>query len=517
MERNPGRVSQVKEPKEIFMFKQILIVSSAFIGLVVGAGFASGQEVLQYFVAHGTWGIVGAAVATLMISVIGVVVLQLGSYFLAKEHSIVYDRVAHPVISRLLDVFTTFVLFCMGVVMLAGAGANLNQQFGIPNWLGSIILGVIVFAVGFLDTSKVTTVIGAISPFIIVLIIVASIYAFTHVDGSAAQMSTEVQTITPAINNWFLSSLNYVGMNLATAVAMALVMGGNFLSIRVAGWGGAIGGTAFGGLVILTVVSLFVKAETVKNAPMPMLKLVDSIHPVAGTMMSVVIFGMIFNTAIGMFYALSKRATVKYPRYFNVAMALLILICYGVSFVGFEVLVNKVFPIVGWVGLALAGILTVAWVRSNKEIRAESKRRRRIRSLLGRMWTAGVHFSHLDRLRLRQHLAASNIDDRRMHRRMSREVVADLQNDETKDVEERWEETEARWDEEREKVIAEAAENEARAAAGETLPSEGGIGASLAPEAIDARPTSVANSQPVIPAPGFGAGETSAAAERRVD
>ncbi|MDP9801560.1 putative membrane protein YkvI [Arcanobacterium wilhelmae] len=499
------------------MIKQILIVSSAFIGLVVGAGFASGQEVLQYFVAHGTWGIAGAVVATVMISVIGVVVLQLGSYFLAKEHSIVYDRVAHPIISRLLDVFTTFVLFCMGVVMLAGAGANLNQQFGIPNWLGGIILALIVFAVGFLDTSKVTTVIGAISPFIIALIIVAAIYAFTHPDGSAAQMNASVHTITPAIDNWILASLNYVGMNLATAVAMALVMGGNFLSIRVAGWGGAVGGTAFGGLVILTVVSLFVKADTVKDAPMPMLKLVDSIHPAFGTIMSVVIFGMIFNTAIGMFYALSKRATVKHPRYFNAAMAVLIVICYGVSFVGFETLVNKVFPIVGWVGLALAAILTVAWVRSNKEIRAEAKRRKRIRSLLGRMWTAGVHFSHLDRLRLRKHLAASNIDDRRMARRMSREVVADLQGDDSVEVEDRWEATEARWDEEREKVIAEAAENEARAAAGAEFPSEGAVGASMSPDAMDARPTSVAESEPVDLAPGFGAGETSAVAERRND
>ena len=38
-------------------------VALALVGLTVGAGFASGQEVIQYFLAFGYWGILGAAVA----------------------------------------------------------------------------------------------------------------------------------------------------------------------------------------------------------------------------------------------------------------------------------------------------------------------------------------------------------------------------------------------------------------------------------------------------------------------
>ena len=54
------------------MFKRALAISMAFIGLIVGAGFASGQEALQYFVAFGTWGIVGAVVASALMIVTGV-------------------------------------------------------------------------------------------------------------------------------------------------------------------------------------------------------------------------------------------------------------------------------------------------------------------------------------------------------------------------------------------------------------------------------------------------------------
>ena len=35
------------------IMKRILLIASAFIGVIVGAGFASGQEVLQYFTSFG--------------------------------------------------------------------------------------------------------------------------------------------------------------------------------------------------------------------------------------------------------------------------------------------------------------------------------------------------------------------------------------------------------------------------------------------------------------------------------
>lgn len=36
--------------------KRIFLIASAFIGVIVGAGFASGQEVLQYLRVLGLWG-----------------------------------------------------------------------------------------------------------------------------------------------------------------------------------------------------------------------------------------------------------------------------------------------------------------------------------------------------------------------------------------------------------------------------------------------------------------------------
>lgn len=114
------------------MFKRALGIAMAFIGLIVGAGFASGQEMMQFFVAFGTMGIVGALIASLVMMLSGIAALQLGSYTQASEHTAVFRLVSHPAVAWFMDAVTVTTLFAIGFVMFAGGGANLSQQFGWP-------------------------------------------------------------------------------------------------------------------------------------------------------------------------------------------------------------------------------------------------------------------------------------------------------------------------------------------------------------------------------------------------
>ena len=56
----------------------IFKVAATYIGTVVGAGFASGQEVLQFFSAYGMKGLFGIAVATLLFFIFGYTILIIG-------------------------------------------------------------------------------------------------------------------------------------------------------------------------------------------------------------------------------------------------------------------------------------------------------------------------------------------------------------------------------------------------------------------------------------------------------
>lgn len=365
------------------MNKQVLKVALAFVGIIVGAGFASGQEVMQYFVAFGINGLWGAAISAVVMTVMALIILQLGSYFRAGEHGEVFRRVSHPVFSKVLDIGVVITLFSTGFVMFAGAGSNLNQQWGLPIWVGAVLMVVLVLAAGMLDVDKVTTVIGAITPFIIVFITLASVY--TIVSGgfsSTAELDAAARDIETTLPHWAIAAVNYVGFNLMVAVSMAVVIGGSMFSPRVAGRGGLLGGLLYSLLIMISAITLFLTVETVGNDDMPMLSIINNLNPALGQVMAVVVYGMIFNTALGMFYALGRRLTAKTPQRFKPVYVITVALGFVLSFVGFRSLVSYVYPILGYIGLLLIAVMLVAWIRGRVRIYNESARRMRIVDLL---------------------------------------------------------------------------------------------------------------------------------------
>lgn len=392
------------------MVGQVVKVALAFVGIIVGAGFASGQEVMQYFVAFGVNGLWGAVISAVVMTVMALIILQLGSYFRADEHGEVFRRVSRPIFSRLLDLGVVLTLFSTGFVMFAGAGANLNQQWGLPVWVGALMMVVLVLAAGMLDVDKVTTVIGAITPFIIVFITIASIYTIVAGDLSGVEQLEEAsESVETTLPNWFVAGVNYTSFNLMVAVSMAVVIGGNMFNPRVAGRGGLLGGLIYSALLLISAVTLFLAVEKVGADDMPMLTIINELNPVLGQVMAVVIYGMIFNTALGMFYALGRRLTARRPTTFKPIYMLTVLAGFALSFFGFRELVGYVYPILGYMGLLLIAVMLVAWVRARVRIYRESERRMRIVDLL----QIGTHgnLSREEAAALDREIAESNLDE----------------------------------------------------------------------------------------------------------
>ena len=73
---------------------KVLKMGSAFIGIIVGAGFASGQEVLQYFTSFGLLGIIGAIILTALFAYLGMVLTRLGSRLQTTSHKEVIYKIS---------------------------------------------------------------------------------------------------------------------------------------------------------------------------------------------------------------------------------------------------------------------------------------------------------------------------------------------------------------------------------------------------------------------------------------
>ncbi|QNH95975.1 YkvI family membrane protein [Corynebacterium anserum] len=392
-------------------FARALKISLSFVGLLVGAGFATGQEVVQFFVSFGSIGIWGALLAGVIMTIAGAVILQLGSFFLADEHNFVFRNVSHPVMSKFLDISVTATMFAIGFVMLAGAGANLEQQFGLPAWIGSAIMLVIVMATGLLDVDKVSSVISFLTPLIIVAVIVAFVYTMMNLPSDVAPLNDVAQQQDSPVSPWLLSAINYNGLALMLGVSMCLVIGGNYSNPREVGLGGLGGGLLYTAMLLMAAVTLLLNMDEVATSDVPMLQLFESMHPVMASIMVWIIFAMIYNTCIGMFYALGKRLTVNNPRRYTPAFLVTCLVGYAVSFVGFETLMTYVYPVIGYVGIVMVLTLTFWWVKHRKDIAKEIKIREDIRELMEKREDPEVHFGKEEKIELEDKIDESEADD----------------------------------------------------------------------------------------------------------
>src|SRR5699024_11634580 len=84
------------------------------------------------------------------------------------------------------------------------------------------------------------------------------------------------------------------------------------------------------------------------------LKIFEEISPILSIAMSFVLFGMIFNTGLSMFYGFIARfvdVEDKQKNYRFIVMTCVVGFVF--SFIGFKVLVDKLYTLIGFAGLLL--------------------------------------------------------------------------------------------------------------------------------------------------------------------
>ena len=84
------------------MSKRIWSIALAYVGVMIGAGVSSGQDLLQYFVSFRAWGLIGVIVLSVLHVGFGRLMISLGSYYRSDDHSVVLAEISHPVIYRIL-------------------------------------------------------------------------------------------------------------------------------------------------------------------------------------------------------------------------------------------------------------------------------------------------------------------------------------------------------------------------------------------------------------------------------
>lgn len=98
---------------------------------------------------------------------------------------------------------------------------------------------------------------------------------------------------------------------------------------------------------------LITKFNDIKSVALPTLLLARHISPILGTIMSIIMILVIYNTIVGLMYAFASRFTTPFSKQYFVLIIVMTIVTFICTFIGFISLIGKVFPIMGLFGFIL--------------------------------------------------------------------------------------------------------------------------------------------------------------------
>ena len=129
---------------------------------------------------------------------------------------------------------------------------------------------------------------------------------------------------------------------------------------------------------------------------------------------------------------MARRLSAQRPNRYLPILGASVIIAFILSFVPFGTLVGIVFPILGYIGIIVIGLLIFTWLRRGRGIvNAESRRRDKIRALLLRMIDPKEKFSKEDQTQLSRAVYNSNLSGKHLRTEVANDVISELDEDES--------------------------------------------------------------------------------------
>ena len=224
-------------------------ITSLYIGVIMGAGFASGRECWQFFGVFGSKGYYGAAGSTLCFVLIACML----TYIARSKGTSDLGKLISPFDNKIIDEVIGWVLaaiyYSMIIAMTAAGGSLLNQQFGISKVIGGIIIALLCIVTVLGDFERVSKVFRLIVPVLFAVGIVTIILTI-HADfpQSGAVDGYQPGRMSPS---WPVSALVFMAYN---TLGMTTMSGNSAVNAKDSknAYAGAISGAlCLGALTIL--------------------------------------------------------------------------------------------------------------------------------------------------------------------------------------------------------------------------------------------------------------------------
>lgn len=351
-------------------------IAVTYIGTVVGAGFASGQEILQFFSRYGEQALLGILISTLGFFLCGDFVMRLGRNHGVDTFGDVAVHLFGKRFGRVVHVALLLMLFGVTMAMLAGSGALFAEQARVPFVLGALLCAGLTALTLIGGLRGLMSANAVIVPLMMAFIAWAFVYGLFWGHLVSMTWAAPVQALrAPVPIDWLLAAALYVGFNISLSVTVLIPLGreaGTRMTLTVGTLLGALGLGIMLTLLHILLASFYGRIATFE---IPMGQLVTLLSsslapgPIAYLLRAgfvAVLWGEIFSTLLANVYGLAAEISPRVVRSRMTRVLLILTFAFALCQIGFAHIVEYFYPVFGYAGLM---ILVLGYIRERRYFR----------------------------------------------------------------------------------------------------------------------------------------------------
>lgn len=151
---------------------EILKVVFVIIGTLIGAGFASGQEIYAFFFSFAIKGLIGILISSFIIGITIYKTLQIVHKNNIDNYGIFLNNfIKNKKVNNITNVITNVFILVSFYIMVAGFGAYLQQELNLNSIIGSGILAILCLILFKTNVNGLVRVNEILIPILIIIVI----------------------------------------------------------------------------------------------------------------------------------------------------------------------------------------------------------------------------------------------------------------------------------------------------------------------------------------------------------
>ena len=281
-------------------------------------------------------------------------------FIIGKSKNIIYSNdifmyLFGEKLGSIFKVIMPIFSLCSFIVMIAGAGAAMNQYYAINKNLGGFLLAIVTMISIILGMNKVIDILGSIGPIISIVAIIVSMKTISINYENLYNIDSIISSlkVMKTIDSWPIAAFIYSGLNIIFATPFIAGAGKTVHNIKNCKYAGIIGGSILILSAMLINIALLSDIQNTYNQEIPTLYMAKQISPLVGEIFSIILIGGIYTTAAPLLWNVCSSCFLEKTKGFNIMAVLCTILGVIGGTLPFSYLVSFMYPISGTIGILI--------------------------------------------------------------------------------------------------------------------------------------------------------------------